>query len=111
MVRWLRPEFQNPEATTAPAQGDLDTVVEDADQEAEAAPPVATKPTPWPQDAVEQVRAVADLLATHPAPLTIDEIGQRFTARGPWKRRLPGLLDMLVALGRAQEQEGRYSGA
>ncbi len=109
LVRWLRPEFQNPDATPPPAQGYLDTDVEDADQETETAPPAATKPRPWPQDAVEQVRAVAELLATSPAPLSVEEIGKRFTARGPWKRRLPGLLDMLVALGRAQEQEGRYS--
>jgi hypothetical protein len=44
-------------------------------------------------------------------PLSLDEIGERFSARGPWKRRLPGLLDMLVALGRAQEQDGRYAAA
>jgi hypothetical protein len=29
--------------------------------------------------------------------------------RGPWKKHLPQLLDMLVALGRAQVSEGRYS--
>lgn len=108
LVRWLRPEFQSPDATPAPAQGDLETDIEDADQEIEATPPVATKPRPWPQDAVEQVRAVAELLAASPAPLSVEEIGKRFTARGPWKRRLPGLLDMLVALGRAREQAGRY---
>lgn len=33
--------------------------------------------------------------------------GLRF--RGPWKKHLPQLLDMLVALGRAQVSEGRYS--
>lgn len=38
-------------------------------------------------------------------------IGNRFTSRGPWKKRLPQLLDMLVALGRAAEQGGRYGGA
>jgi hypothetical protein len=55
------------------------------------------------------VRAVADLLASSPVPLSIDDIGNRFTARGPWKRRLPQLLDMLVTLGRAQEVEGQYA--
>lgn len=29
-------------------------------------------------------------------------------ARGPWKRRLPQLLDRLVALGRAQETDGEF---
>lgn len=49
--------------------------------------------------------------------MQLGHIGQAFAmvlrpaCRGPWKRRRPGLLDMLVALGRAQEQQGRYSGA
>ncbi|HEX5755946.1 MAG TPA: hypothetical protein VFY12_06295, partial [Arenimonas sp.] len=67
------------------------------------------KPQPWPKDAVEQVRAVADALAASPTALTLDDIAARFTARGPWKKRLPQLLDMLVALGRAKEQGGRYA--
>ena len=45
------------------------------------------------------------------SPLSLDDIGNRFTARGPWKKRLPQLLDMLVALGRAAEQGERYGGA
>ena len=78
------------------------------DDEADTAPAAAAKPQPWPKDTVEQVRAVTDLPAASPVPLSIDDIAARFTARGPWKKRLPRLLDMLVALGRAQEQEGRY---
>lgn len=46
-----------------------------------------------------------------PAPLSIEEIGTRFTARGPWKKRLPQLLDMLVALGRAELRSGGAYGA
>ncbi len=42
--------------------------------------------------------------------LGVDDIAARFTARGPWKKRLPQLLDMLVALGRAQVQKGWYRG-
>lgn len=54
------------------------------------------------------MRAVADVIATSPVPLTVDDIAARFTARGPWKKRLPKLLEMLVALGRAQEDSGSY---
>lgn len=43
--------------------------------------------------------------------LSLDEIGARFTGRGPWKKRLPQLLDMLVALGRAQESDGKFRSA
>ena len=69
----------------------------------------AVKPQPWPKDTVDQVRAVADVLAASPVPLSTAEIAARFTARGRWKERLPKLLEMLVALGRAQEQEGVFT--
>lgn len=68
----------------------------------------AAKPQPWPKDAVAQVRAIADLLAASPAPLSLDDIAARFTARGPWKKRLPQVLDMLTALGRARRSGDGY---
>ena len=74
-----------------------------------AVPAAAAKPTPWPKDTVDQVRAVAEVLAAQATPMSVDDIAARFSARGPWKRRLPQLLEMLVALGRAQEQDGRFS--
>ena len=110
-VRPRRPQRDGGQAQVAPAGVEDERLQPDdapADDEAEAIPAVAVKPAPWPKDTVEQVRAVADLLAASPVPLSIDDIAARFTARGPWKKRLPRLLDMLVALGRAQEQEGRY---
>lgn len=116
-IRWLRPEFQNPDAAGdgAPEQTRLATDTAGDDQpnrDATPAPlPPNTKPQPWPKDTVDQVRAVADLLAASPVPLSIDEIGARFTARGPWKKRLPKLVEMLVALGRAQEQDGKIGSA
>jgi len=109
-VRWLRPEFQNPQAQAKPVQADLDTNATQDDETASAKPAVV-KPLPWPKDAVDQVRAVAEALAGSAAPLSIDEIAARFSGRGPWKKRLPSLLDMLVALGRAREREERYSAA
>ena len=105
LVRWLRPNFQNPNAQIAPQQAKIDT---DTDETAAATPTEAVKPTPWPKDAVDQVRAVAYILAASPLPLTIDDIAARFTSRGAWKKRLPPLLEMLVALGRAQDKQGRY---
>lgn len=66
------------------------------------------KSCPWPKDTLNQVRAVAELLDSTPAPLSIDEIAARFTARGPWRKRLPRITEMLVALGRAQETAGRF---
>ena len=128
-IRWLRPEFQNPQharpdapADAAPEQGDAFAHA-DADTDDDNRSPLAgeggaqrrgrgtpDKPIPWPKDTVAQVRAVADVLAASPAPLSVDDIAARFTARGPWKKRLPQLLDMLVALGRAEPREGGVYG-
>lgn len=106
-VRWLRPEFQNPQAGAKPEQTEIDTA--QTPDEAAVSTAVAAKPSPWPKETVEQVRAVADLLVATPSPLSLDDIAARFSARGPWKKRLPQLLDMLVALGRAREERGRYT--
>jgi hypothetical protein len=108
LVRWLRPDFQHPSAQLAPSQGELPDAGDDQPA-ALAGKAIAAKPLPWPKDAVAQVRAVADALSASPLPLSIDDIAARFTARGSWKKRLPQLLDMLTALGRAQETDGRYA--
>jgi hypothetical protein len=114
LVRWLRPEFQNPGAQPRPEQVEIDTGDgTDANREegtdADPSGQGAGKARPWPKDAVEQVRAVADVLAASPQALAVDEIAARFSGRGPWKKRLPQLLDMLVALGRARQGDARYS--
>ncbi|MDZ4377700.1 MAG: type IIL restriction-modification enzyme MmeI [Xanthomonadaceae bacterium] len=108
-IRWLRPEFQNPEAQQAPQQGRMPTEAPD-DEAAPVAAIPASKPKAWPKDAIDQVRAVAEVLASSPIALSVDEIAARFSARGQWKKRLPPLLDMLVALGRAQIHGERYTG-
>jgi hypothetical protein len=59
---------------------------------------------PWPTEAPAQIKAVAEVLAQASAALTLDDIAARFTARGRWRERLPGILDLLVTLGRARQQ-------
>ena len=112
-VLWLRPEFQNPAAQRPPAQTEIDTARDD--DEADDAPAVvaapALKPVPWPKEPVAQVRAVAEVLAASRTPMTADDISARFSARGPWKKRLPQLLAMVAALGRVEAlEDGRWRG-
>ncbi|HNQ56326.1 MAG: hypothetical protein DPW12_11695 [Rhodocyclaceae bacterium] len=46
-----------------------------------------------------------------PDPLADADLAARFTGKGPWKKRLPQLLDTLVALGRARVlEDGRWMG-
>ena len=128
-IRWLRPEFQDParrHATPAtPAtQADIELVGGSAVPPADAAAPdtdedsapaaTATPATrqPWPADLPAQMRAVADALATSAQPLDEDALAARFTGRGPWKKRLPQILETLEVLGKAQrEAGGRWRGA
>ncbi len=109
LVRWLRPEFQNPQA--APRQDIIEV-------EGEAAPAALTpgpssrgrgEKLPWPDTLPEQVATVARLLTESPVPLDADAIAARHTGRGPWKKRLPQLLETLVALGRARPVPGGYT--
>lgn len=110
-MRWLRPECQNPllkGATTLPLQTEIDAGEEESETTAVVAAE-SLKPLPWPKDAVEQVRAVANVLAASPAPRSLEQIAARFSGRGPWKKRLPSLLEMLVVPGRATLREDLYS--
>jgi hypothetical protein len=59
---------------------------------------------PWPTQAPAQIKAVAEVLAQAGAALTLDGVAARFSARGRWRERLPGILDLLVTLGRARVQ-------
>jgi hypothetical protein len=106
-IRWLRPEFQDPTAQTAEPQSAIELVggapAPEADTEDEA-PATAAAPAsrqPWPADLPAQMRAVADALATSAQPLDEDALAARFTGRGPWKKRLPQILETLAVLGRA----------
>ena len=154
LVRWLRPEFQDPvqraallataataataatEAAAAaaahPVQAEIDTgpaqpaagahalgvndTDNDTDNDANAdtegradgapaapgAPAAAASRRPWPAELPAQMRAVADTLATTPGSLTEAALAERFTGRGPWKKRLPQILETLEAVGRAR---------
>ena len=106
-VRWLRPEFQNPQKTTQkqelPAH-EQQALEGDFEPEKPLSETERIKPQqhPWPATLPEQVRAVAEALARSPAPLTLAALEAHFKGRGPWKRGLPTLLQTLEALGRAQ---------
>ncbi len=113
-VLWLRRDFQNPVAARPPTQTEIESAdgfdaVQDDDRV--GADAMVIKPAAWPKEPVAQVRAVADVLAGSRTPMTLDDIAARFTARGPWKKRLPQLLAMVSALGRVEAMEdGRWRG-
>ena len=107
-VRWLRPEFQNPQNPLSKPEllaheqkaleGDFDT--EKSLLKAQQAKPA--QQTPWPPTLPEQVRVIAEALAASSAPLTLQALEAQFKGRGAWKKGLPLLLQTLEVIGRAQ---------
>jgi hypothetical protein len=110
IIRWLRPDFQNPKARTdaAPAtpesQGAQTEMALDGGVKPPSAAATGLGAQPWPAALPEQVRAVAQMLSDHTGALPIQEIETRFKGRGPWKRSLPRILQTLEALGRARRE-------
>jgi len=103
LIRWLRPEFQIP-ASGQPQTQAAEQLEIDAGEEAA----VAAKPgerRPWPAMLPEQVKAVAEVLTAARTPLAEDAIAACFTGRGPWKKRLPRIIDTLVAVGRVRRRK------
>lgn len=105
-IRWLRPEFQAKGAVPE-KKPEQTTLVGVEDEEAETA--VAAVPAArvaWPKELPEQVRLVAQALADARVPLSEDAIAARFQGRGPWKKRLPQIIDTLIAVGRVRVVDG-----
>jgi len=119
LVRWLRPEFQDParraalaappapgaQATPLPAAPDADEAGEAGEAEATPAGAAATSATrrAWPAALPEQMRATAEVLAASAMALSEAQVAEHFKGQGPWKKRLPQILDTLEAVGRARK--------
>lgn len=102
MIRWLRPEYQNPQGI---AQGAL------AAGEAEAEPAVVAKrdKIDWPATLAEQAKAVRAALAAQPGPVTPGQLAGMFKGGRGRAGRVGELLETLTSLGQAREVEaGRY---
>ena len=74
-----------------------------------AAAAAATTKRAWPNTLPEQMRGVAGVLTASARPIGLDVIAANFTGRGPWKRRIPQILEALAALGRARVVNGLWT--
>ncbi len=113
-IRWLRPEFQNPQAVAskqalsnqellAPVSIGLQADLA-LDSPKKAAKPAVPALPAWPATLPEQVRAVAQLLGTATEALPLTALEASFKGKGPWKKGLPRILETLEALGRARRE-------
>ena len=117
-VRWLRPEFQNPAlklATNSLLKQELLTpvfiglqadLIPKNDQKPAKSGKKDTKSAqnPWPSTLPAQVSAIAQLLASAAAAMSLLQIEASFKGQGPWKKGLPRILETLEALGRARQE-------
>ena len=71
----------------------------------DATPETAIPRASWPATLPEQVAAVARALEASSVPLSLTDLAARFTGKGPWKKRLPQIIDTLEALGRIRHDE------
>jgi hypothetical protein len=121
LVRWLRPDYQDParrqaQAPTPAAEAPAEQVEIETPESAEAdtAPPASEAKTArraWPAGLPEQMRAVAEVLAASPLALDEERLAAHFSSRGPWKKRLPQILEALEAVGRARHDAGAWRAA
>lgn len=107
LIRWLRPEFQNPAGGKGAVQKQLDV-----EEDEEAAKPAKKKPAktaaakkqPWPKKLAEQAAAVAQALQTAKKPVTPADVGQVFLRANT--DDVVRLLEMLAAIGKAPTIKG-----
>ena len=97
-IRWLRPEFQNPAAAKILSNQEqlmhvsLGLQAEMALDMAQKPPETAAKGAntqPWPAALPDQVRALAQVLATQPGAMTLSDIEARSKAAVHGRRACP----------------------
>lgn len=97
LIRWLRPEFQNPSGAKTETQGTLAEV----GLETPAAKPAAkTAKAAWPKKLAERVAIVRDLLAEAGEATAVD-LNRSFRGNNP--ENVLAVLESLAAVGLAQE--------
>ena len=109
LIRWLRPEFQNPTGGGAATQGQLELKPDAAAAKAAKGKPGA-KPA-WPATLAEQARAVRAALQSRTDPVSAAELSAAFKGGKKRDEQVMALLDTLVTLGQARRtEEGKYVG-
>jgi hypothetical protein len=93
LIRWLRPEFQNPGGAAPQVQTEFTT----GDQEGGVAPPAAPARRAWPKPLPERIAAVRDLLAASGQPWDLPTVTAAFT--GARRKDVEAVLDSLASIG------------
>lgn len=107
IIRYLRPEFQNPQGQTQKQIAVEADNEEDTKKKGKAAKAKPAKKLSWPKALSEQAAAVQSVLVSINGPASEADVAKRFTRAN--KDRVAELLDTLTSLGKARElDDGRY---
>ncbi len=99
IVRWLRPEFQNPQGKKDAVQDEIPgTAAKSTRKSARLETPAKAEKRPWPKELPQQVAAVRDLLSEAGA---LDLARAKAAFKGAKDDGLAASLDSLAALGLA----------
>jgi len=99
LVRWLRPDYQNPQGRAVAAKGEQGAL--------DIGPTETTAKTPWPKTMPDQIAAVRAALHDL-GEATPDQIARRF--HRVQSRSVQPLLEILTALGQARlTDSGRFA--
>jgi hypothetical protein len=94
LVRWLRPEFQNPTGVREETQAALPGTAAPEEEKAAEIPAAAN---PWPKRLPEQVSAIRSLLGGR--TWDVEQVARTF--KGARRKEVESVLDSLAALGLA----------
>jgi hypothetical protein len=93
LIRWLRPDFQNPTGATAATQEKLAAT----DEPEGTAAQLATTTALWPKKLPEQIAAIRDIVTKTQTEWTIEQVASAF--KGAKRADVEDVLDSLAALG------------
>jgi hypothetical protein len=93
LIRWLRPDFQNPTGAKAATQEKLAATAEPE----EGAAPLAATTAPWPKKLPEQIAAIRDIVTKAQTEWTVEQVASVF--KGAKRADVEDVLDSLAALG------------
>lgn len=125
LIRWLRPEFQNPARGKQAVQTELELEADDEDSDDESESPKtkggkskakakakskdkAPAKAAWPKKLREQITIVRQSLQDHKGPTSSEAIAKRF--KSVKADAVEELLDTLASIGQARLlPDGRYA--
>ncbi len=103
IIRYLRPEYQNPTGSSATQSGLKLTKEKSAKTKTAKTSSVKA---PWPKPLAERVRAVEEALKSASAPVTAETLAKTFARAS--SSDIQEILDTLVTLGRVHQREDVY---